>query len=1046
MDNYTIFTKTAKGLGETLGKTKNLSREQRKILKEIDGKASLGDVIAQIGTDEPKLQAAIAKLLADDYIREFGSSAPPEARAAGDTVFGLTMPAKIEAANSQLTIGDFFRAMEQPQSQGASLDFRNLPQVDDAAARLSLENAVAQVEQTRRAIEEEAQRITRQVQQQAADAARLQAEQQSRRAAEEAARRAAEEQARKEVEAKAAREAELARQQAVEQARLKAEEQARREVREAGEAQARAKKAADDQARREAEALAMREAQAKAEAERQARERAEAEARMAAEERARKEEQERQAQEQARIEAEQAQQEARRAAEEAARREAEERARQDAAERERQAAEDTARRAVEEQARKEAQEAARIAAEARALEEAQAAQERARKEAEEQMQREAEDLVRRQAEEAARRLADEQAKKEAQEQARMKAREAARRVAEELARREAEAQAKAEAERQAREHAEEEVRLAAEERTRREAEDQARKLAEEEARRAAEEQMRLQAQEQARLAAEEQARRDAEALAKKAEQERARQEAEEAARLKAEEKARQKAEEKARKDAEAQAKQEAREQARREAEEKARQEAAQKAQLAAEAKAIKEAEQQARHAAKEQARQAGAEAARLKAEEAARVKAEKAAEKQAQREARDAEKAAASSGNGASLVMLPANIGKLARLGALALVVVAAVGVGLLHVVPFNGRLAQLEQAATAQFGQPVKVGSLKLALLPTPQWRLQQVAIGNEGQITVREVDVRVALGSVFSDAMQFKSVTLVSPVVNDEGMGWLLFGQAQNPAWQSASINATDLQLRSRHVRLPTFTASAELGEDGSWRKLVLDAAGSSTRLDLQRADATVRFELTASGLVLPFGGTQAFDTFNASGKVMPDALEVSKFTAVLYDGTVSGNGMLGWRDGWSLKGEAQARQIALSRLMPALLQSGAMDGSFRYTMQADAAGKLFASPQARGSFSIGNGMLVGVDLASQVMGQAGSGRSAFNEMSGEFALVGGKVQVSRMRMSAGLLSATGDATADANDKLDGRFAVDLRTASRQAHANLNLSGTLASPRFSR
>jgi len=126
MDNYTIFTKTAKGLGETLGKTKNLSREQRKILKEIDGKASLGDLQVQIGMDEAKLQAAIGKLLAEDYIREFGSSAPPGAGGTGETVFGLTMPARIEDANSQLTIGDFFRAMEQPQSHGASLDFRNL--------------------------------------------------------------------------------------------------------------------------------------------------------------------------------------------------------------------------------------------------------------------------------------------------------------------------------------------------------------------------------------------------------------------------------------------------------------------------------------------------------------------------------------------------------------------------------------------------------------------------------------------------------------------------------------------------------------------------------------------------------------------------------------------------------------------------------------------------------------------------------------------------------------------------------------------------------
>lgn len=1042
MDNFTIFTKTAKGLGEALGKTKNLSREQRKILKEIDGKASMGDLLAQLGMGEIKLQVAIGKLLAEDYIREFGSSAPPGAHVDGETVFGLTVPAKIEAANSQLTIGDFFRAMEQPQSQsqGASLNFKNLPSLDADAARKAREEEAAQVEQARRAIEEEARRITERAQQQAAEQARRQSEQEARQAAE---------QARLEAEAKARQEAELARQRAAEQARLQAEEQARLQE------QARAKQEAEVKARREAEERARKEAD---EAERQARIRAEQEARRLAEEAARRAAEER--------EREREKERVRKEAEELARRQADELARKQA--------EDLARKQAEEQARLKAEEA-RLAAEARAREEAEelarVQAEQARLAAEARAREEAEAQARREVEEQARKIAEEQAQKAAQEQTRAKAWEAARRAAEELAQREAEAKAKAEAELQERLRAEEEARRAAEEQARRQAEEDARRQAEEQARRKAEEQARLQAEEQARLAAEEQARREAEAQAEREARERARQEAEEAARLKTEEKARQKAEAKARKEAEAQAKREAREQARREAEEKARLEAEQKAQQATEAKARKEAEQQAKREAREKERQAAEEAARLKAEEAARAKAEKAASKAAQQAAASAAKDAAASAaeqlalqeapeampeestappvsDGGMRLALSVNFGKLVRLGALAMVVLAAAGLALLHVVPFNGRLTQLEQDAGAQFGQPVKIGALNLSLFPHPHWRLQQVAIGDQGQIAMPRVNAGVELGSLFSGTMQFKSMELVSPVVNDEGLGWILFGRSSNAAWQSASLSATDVRLRSRHMQLPAFDASAELDGESGWRKIMLRASAEKLHIDLQRAAGALRFELIAKDIVLPFGGSLAFDTFNASGTVAPDALEIGKFTGVVHDGTVSGAGVLRWKDGWSLTGEAQARQLTPAKLAPALLQSGALDGSFKYAMQATEAGTLFASPQIRGSFSIGNGVLLGVDMASQVMGQAGSGKTSFNEISGDFTLAGGKLQLSRMRLTAGLLSAAGDAASDTDvdGKLSGRFMIDLRTASRQAHSSLNLAGTPAAPQFSR
>ncbi|MBM3346111.1 MAG: hypothetical protein FJY55_06400 [Betaproteobacteria bacterium] len=59
---------------------------------------------------------------------------------------------------------------------------------------------------------------------------------------------------------------------------------------------------------------------------------------------------------------------------------------------------------------------------------------------------------------------------------------------------------------------------------------------------------------------------------------------------------------------------------------------------------------------------------------------------------------------------------------------------------------------------------------------------------------------------------------------------------------------------------------------------------------------------------------------------------------------------------------------------------------------------------------------------------------------------MQVRNLRMSAGLLSATGVGEADAKGNVNGRVQVELRAQATQARATLSLTGTLAQSQFRR
>jgi hypothetical protein len=492
MNRRSILTKTGKGLMEATGKTSNLSRDLRNILKEIDGKVSVSDLSEKFDKlTEAKLLEALSTMEREGYVREFigkqddsprtpvPSRSGPQSVDGSDLDFTAFTPAKPNARASE-------EARLQAQAQEIARQAQATRAREEAAAK-------AKAEATARARAEAEQKARQQAPPKAAPAkpgslpplinptvapvvppvaagilgagpeaaARAQADALARAQAAdlERARREAEEKARRDAEERAKREAEE---------RLKAEAEARvkreAEERRLREIQERTRREEAERAQREAEARAKREAEerVKREAEERLRREMEERARREIEERIKREEAERRQREE----------------QERARREAEERARR--------------KREEEERVRREAELRAQVEAEAKARVEAEL---RGKREAEERVKREAEEhrqaQIRKKAEEEERRRR-EQEEAEALELS----------VQEEQERAQREAQDKAEHE--------EEERRQEEERALRE-EDEGDQRREEEEGRAKEEAKRARREEKERARAEAKARKAARA-------------------------------------------------------------------------------------------------------------------------------------------------------------------------------------------------------------------------------------------------------------------------------------------------------------------------------------------------------------------------------------------------------------------------------------------------------------------------------------------------------------------------------------------------------
>jgi hypothetical protein len=775
-------------------------------------------------------------------------------------------------------------------------------------------------------------------------------------------------------------------------------------------AQARARQEADAKAR-EADSKAKAEAAAKARAEAEVRAKAGAEAKARAEADARAK---REAEERARKEAEarakaDAEAKARAEADARAKREAEEKAKRDAEEKER------AKREAEERARKEAEARAKADAEAKARAEADArakreAEERARKEAEARAKADAEAKARAEADARAKREADERAKREAEERAKWEAADKARREAEERSQREAD----------------ERNRREAEERARRESEERARREGEERAQREQEERIRRELEDRVRQA-EEQARREADERAKRDAADRAKRDAAERARREAEERERREAEERSRREADERALREAQEETRREAEEAARR-------RDEEARAQRENEKRVREEDKARAKAEAEAAARARRDERAREKAE--AEDRAREQRKEQEKDAAVVAARLEKIRAGKSGGSIGKYLGVAAVLAVLGGLAYLQFfMPLD--IAQYERLASAQLGQPVKIRSGNISVLPTPSIRLENVSVGAGGNVKIAAVSAHPDFVSVISGTPQLKSLELTGVTLDAAGLGGVLFGRGKSTALGLERVHATGVKVAVPGVTLPELEAIATLSPDGNVQKIVVNNSNKTIAAEIQPHSGKALVNLTVAKpdalLGLPF----EVETLTATGVATASEFAASEFDARFLDGITRGKGTLRWPGPLAFDGSFELRQVDAKRITSILV--GRVQGTGVVAAQGESLEKLGPGARVDGNFTVSKGQITGVDLPRTLQsGKSVGGNTPFNELTTQAQLDKGQLALRGMKIDAGALSASGAVDVDGGKSLSGRLAADLKTPGGVLRATLQISGT--------
>jgi len=399
---------------------------------------------------------------------------------------------------------------------------------------------------------------------------------------------------------------------------------------------------------------------------------------------------------------------------------------------------------------------------------------------------------------------------------------------------------------------------------------------------------------------------------------------------------------------------------------------------------------------------------------------------------------------------------------------VKRIGIGLavllvaLLVLPFfialDDYIPQIEKEAMARLGEPVRIKSLKAALMPLPHLTVTGIAIGKEEDLKVGKVIATPELMSLFGSPKVIRTMEIEGVVVMQRALEKL-------PVWSKADPKAAQQppQIRVETIRLDDalirfdgagfgpFDATAKLDRAGEPQSISIVTRDGKLKLEIRPEKSSYRIEALAKGWQPPLGPRVLFDELTIRGVATLNDAQLTEVRARVYGGSVTGSATVAWKKGLQIKGKAAVQQVEIRQVLLALGRpptlSGRITASPVFSAAAATAAQLGDAVRLETPFDVRNGVLHGIDIskaATSFIGKEGSkgGETRFDQMSGHLAVDRGTRRLTQIRISSGVLAADGNVSISPKNQLSGRINANVKVAGVSTGVPLNVSGTMQSP----
>jgi hypothetical protein len=390
---------------------------------------------------------------------------------------------------------------------------------------------------------------------------------------------------------------------------------------------------------------------------------------------------------------------------------------------------------------------------------------------------------------------------------------------------------------------------------------------------------------------------------------------------------------------------------------------------------------------------------------------------------------------------------------------VAVVLAVLILIVPFliptGTYLRQIERIASEKLGQPVSIGSLHFAVLPTPRANIDLLHIGQHEEVKVERVAIIPEIGSLFSEVKVMSAIVITNPVMK---MGAFDFIAAMpkseaakgSPALVVRRLEVINARLDWPQFNVPAVNVKARMAEGNQLQSAKLTSVDGKLNADITPQGAGYGIKLVAQQWTLPAGPKVLFNSLKSDMSLQGSRLDIGSLEARLYQGTLTATAVLEWDKGLHASGKLKADGIAVAEAAHLIskkkLLSGKLGGIGTFSVNAKQAARVADNLLLDYKFNVANGVLHGIDLAKAATlllrkGEKG-GDTQFDELSGTLHVAGKQIELKDLDIVSGLLAASGGVKISPARQLDGVVEVKLKKGVVLVGVPLQVSGTLDDP----
>ena len=388
--------------------------------------------------------------------------------------------------------------------------------------------------------------------------------------------------------------------------------------------------------------------------------------------------------------------------------------------------------------------------------------------------------------------------------------------------------------------------------------------------------------------------------------------------------------------------------------------------------------------------------------------------------------------------------------GALVLLAVLVLLLGLVFFYPYNNFKPAIEVAASRLLQTPVKIGQIGLALGPLPQLKLTDVSIGESA-------DSRVGTLLIASPHLLLGKGPHSLPGVQLSGASIAANRLVALPMFVSP-LPASDARISIRRIGFDKSQVTAgDLALLDVSGEILLKPDGAVEKASLQAFDRAIRLDLVpaAQGIVLnvegvgwrPAGLPFAFESMQAKGLMQKGKLLIQDLDSTVLGGIIKGNLLFDWSAGVVLAGDATLSRLDCRKVsaafVPALKLDGGLGGALRFRAAGNDSAGLLGNLEATLDADVSRGVLAGVDLGEAARRSQGSivrsGSTRFDRLRVALNINPRQISGRDIRLEAGMMTATGQFVATRDRQVDGNLSVGIQTSVSSLQVPVRVSGVL-------